>query len=129
MTNILILLLAGVGTGAAAETVPTPPHQTLQEAAMVVCSELSGDACAMHRECETIMGRTLNQRVDGPCVDFARQPESIGCMVAELECGEEITLGATPEDPERCTWFPSTCLPRGWSTCKARLVPECPTLP
>jgi hypothetical protein len=90
------------------------------------CAARPPDACEDDARCASIDGRPLeDDGAGGACVDFSRPGQPLGCMSADGGCGDAETLAASAAEPDTCWWFPSTCLPAGWTGCAWRDYGEC----
>jgi hypothetical protein len=74
------------------------------------------EACAADDACTTLDARTIHTDVEPNCVDFSEESVPKACMDADVGCGDAETL-AGPPDSDECWWFPSTCVPDGWTSC------------
>lgn len=91
------------------------------------CAEMPPPQCASTPECQVIAGRPLIPLSGGFCYPTEDEPLPLGCMDAGEGCGDAETIASSPEDPSRCFWFSSTCIPEGWSVCgDVGEVVECP---
>lgn len=91
------------------------------------CADLAPPQCAGTPECQVIAGRPLIPFGAGYCYPTDGEPMALGCMGAGEGCGDAETIAASPEDPSRCFFFSSTCIPEGWSVCgDIGEVVECP---
>lgn len=90
------------------------------------CGSLSVAGCGSRPDCSNIDGRPmLDDGAGGLCVDFDQPQSPLGCMPADMGCGDAETLAASADDPSTCWWFPSTCVPAGWSGCAISEYGEC----
>ena len=92
----------------------------------ISCYDLTPELCADESTCAVIGGRTTQTTDEGICVDYSTETTGLGCMDAGDGCGAAETLAASPDDPETCWLFPTTCLPEGWTPCAAETWQECP---
>jgi hypothetical protein len=98
-----------------------------EDTAGTECPSYSVTECADHAECGFINGRLLqDDGAGGQCVDFSVDGEPVGCLGVGMGCGDAETLAAPADDPDACTWFPSTCIPTGWVSC-GDVADECPS--
>jgi hypothetical protein len=85
-------------------TAPPPPPAP--------CAELGVDECAAAEECVTIDAWVTDST---GCVDWSVPMEPVGCMDADMMCGEALTWAESPTG--ECMYFPTTCTPAGWGSC------------
>ena len=125
---VLLLACAGVGSAAGSQVAAEPPARAVLDASVKgCCSEQTVGQCVARTDCSTIVGWVPEQSDAGLCINFGRQPVPMGCRSAVQECGEAITAAAPTQQPDRCIWFPTTCVPAGWRECDAGEVSECPS--
>lgn len=121
---LVLFACASIGSAAGSETVVEP---VLAPTSKGRCSEQTVERCVARPDCTTIVGWVPERGAAGLCIDFSRQPAAVGCRSAAQECGEAITAAAPAHQPDRCIWFPTTCVPAGWRVCDVGDVPECPS--
>jgi hypothetical protein len=97
--------------------------QTMDES----CFGQTIEQCEARTDCTLISGWTPMRGESGYCVDFSNHPAPVSCRPVSQECGEAITVAAPAHQPDRCIWFPTTCVPEGWRECNVGDVPECPS--
>lgn len=125
---VLPFVCVCIGSVGGSETVAEPGAASLIDPTLKGrCSEQTVERCVTRTDCTTIVGWIPKQGEAGLCVDFSSQPAAIGCRSNACECGEAITVAAPPYHPDRCIWFPTTCVPAGWRGCDVDDVPDCPS--
>ena len=89
------------------------------------CGDLTADECSTYENCVTITASLTVVNPEEECLDWANSVENVGCMDADMACGDAITYAASADDPTQCYGFTSTCVPQGWSDCNLDGYPEC----
>lgn len=94
------------------------PDDTDDSGTAPACADLAPDACATRADCGVIDGRPMHKQDGAWCVDHDEASQPLGCMEAEDGCGDAETIASSPDAPETCWWFSSTCIPTGWTVCE-----------
>lgn len=82
------------------------------------CDALSVEACASRSDCTVIDGGEITiPDTGGACYDVGSATD-LGCMSADVGCGEAITFATDPSGHESCYRFSNTCVPEGWVSCE-----------
>jgi hypothetical protein len=89
------------------------------------CVSLSIDECEAADQCTVIMASQVIVDDEEECFLWANSIDNVGCMDADMGCGEAITYAESPETPGECYGFTNTCIPDGWSECSLGSFPEC----
>lgn len=79
---------------------------------------LTIEQCQTSEHHVTIDGRYVD--VENKCL---RHPEPVGCMEADIGCGDALTIAQAPNS--KCYWFSSTCIPNGWQVVGSDDEPSC----
>ena len=89
------------------------------------CINISIDECEEADQCTVIMASQVIVNEEEECFAWANSIDNVGCMDADMACGEAITYAESPETPGECYGFTNTCVPDGWSECSLGSYPEC----
>ncbi|MED5374014.1 MAG: hypothetical protein VX899_23555 [Myxococcota bacterium] len=83
------------------------------------CAATAAEDCADARGCVELTGRSVETDESGEaCADYDTELEVLGCMAAEQDCGDALTLAAPADDPTDCSyWFTNTCIPADMVAC------------
>ena len=76
------------------------------------CATIDVDECGTYAHCVGISGYQLDVDDANACYELGEQ-HIVGCMDAEMGCGDAITFAS--DASETSYWFPSTCIPEGWT--------------
>ena len=91
----------------------------------VDCLRLPIDECQAEDACVVITASQVILNEEEECFAWANSIENVGCMDADMACGDAITYAESPETPGECYGFTSTCIPDGWSACSLGSYPDC----
>jgi len=89
------------------------------------CVDMSISDCEAAESCSVIHASSVALNEGEECFAWANSVDSVGCMDADLGCGQAFTYAASPEDPSGCFGFTNTCIPQGWGDCSQGTYPEC----
>jgi hypothetical protein len=89
----------------------------------VVCEGLGEDACKAE-ECAAILGAPHIMKDGGICADYVNQ-EFLACVGNDVACPPVVQILCPAGQMEPVWDVPSGCIPDGFETCAADLVPEC----
>ena len=89
------------------------------------CINISISDCEAADQCRVITASQVILNEEEECFAWANSIENVGCMDADMACGEAITYAESPETPGECYGFTNTCIPDGWSDCSLGSYPDC----
>lgn len=103
------------------ETADTTTETGDSQEEAVACADRDPSACEDTTGlCAVISGRPLTLVSEGEyCLDWDDPMIELGCMEADVGCGDAETLTSQDGGDGTCSWwFPNTCTPVGYTYCE-----------